>query len=337
MLDTTPIGLDAVLNGLKAAGESTRLRILLLLRHGDLTVKDLTEILGQSQPRMSRHLRLLAEAGLIQRYPEGAWVYYRQAESGRGARIAQALLALPDLSDPVLVRDRERLEQVRAGHADVAARYFAANASEWDRIRSLHVADEAVEAAMVELIGDRPFEALLDLGTGTGRALEVFAPFYNRGVGVDSSQSMLAVARANLERSGLNNAQVRHGDLFNLNLARQSFDVVCLHQVLHYLNDPVRAVAEAARMLRPSGRLLVVDFAPHDLEFLRDQHAHRRLGFGNEEIASFMEAAGLETTEIRDLPPEGKNGQGLTVTLWLGRDPRLLIADNDRPGAGAVA
>jgi len=336
MLDATPIGLDAYLNGLKAAGESTRLRILLLLKHGDLTVKDLTEILGQSQPRMSRHLRLLAEAGLIRRYPEGAWVYYRLAESGPGARMVPALLALPDGQDPVIVRDRERLETVRTRNAEAASHYFAANADEWDRIRSLHVAEEAVEAAMLELVGLEPFESLLDIGTGTGRVLELFAENYNRSVGVDLSHSMLTVARANLDRAGLASAQVRQGDLFNLNLTAQDYDLVCIHQVLHFLDDPAGAVREAARMLRPGGRMLIVDFAPHNLEFLREEHAHRRLGFARDEVASFMAAVGLETFDTRDLQPDASK-HGLTVTLWLARDPRMIIAADGAASAHQTA
>lgn len=318
---------ESVIAALKAAGETTRLRILALLGEAELTVKDLTAILGQSQPRISRHLKLLTEAGLVDRYPEGAWVFYRLTERGPVRRLATDLFAAVDRSDPVLSRDRERLAAVKREHAEAAQRYFAENAAEWDSIRALHVADDAVEKAMREAVGARPFDSLLDLGTGTGRLLELFAPLYARAVGIDASADMLAVARANLDRAGVANAQVRLGDIHNLPFQRDSFDVVTIHQVLHYLDDPERAVAEAARVLRPGGRLLVVDFAPHDLEFLRERHAHRRLGFAREPMLQWIEAPGLALVSARDLAVGGKRAGGkLTVTLWLAKDRRIAIA-----------
>jgi ArsR family transcriptional regulator len=321
------LGFDAALAVLKAAGEATRLRILALLGQAELTVKDLTAILNQSQPRISRHLKLLAEAGLIDRYPEGAWVFCRLAEDGVARRFIGDLLGRVDVSEPIFRRDGERLAAVKREHAEAAQRYFAANASEWDTIRALHVAEDAVESAMREAIGARPFDSLLDLGTGTGRLLELFAPLYARAVGMDASADMLAVARANLDRAGIANAQVRLGDIHNLPFGRNSFDVVTIHQVLHYLDDPERALAEAARVLRPGGRLLVVDFAPHELEFLRDRHAHRRLGFGHEPLRAWIEGAGLALDTARDLAPGGAMAdEKLTVTLWLASDHRIAVA-----------
>ena len=280
MLDATSIQLSGLLGGLKGAGDETRLRILALLARGDLTVKELTTILGQSQPRISRHLKLMTEAGLINRYPEGAWVYYRAADIGGMARLVRTLLELIDQSDPTIARDRERLDRVKAANAEHAARYFAENAANWDQIRALHLPEARVEAEMLRLIGDQPFQSLLDLGTGTGRILELFSDLYATGIGIDTSHPMLAVARARLDRADIGHAQVRHGDIFNLNLAPGSYDLVTLHQVLHYLDDPGFAIREAARMLRVGGRILIVDFAPHHLEFLRLEHAHRRLGPG---------------------------------------------------------
>jgi ubiquinone/menaquinone biosynthesis C-methylase UbiE/DNA-binding transcriptional ArsR family regulator len=318
--------LDPLVAALKAAGEPSRLRILALLAASDLTVKDLTAILGQSQPRISRHLKLLVEAGVVRRYPEGAWAYYRLADGDAAGAVGSALVERLDPADAVLARDRNRLDTVKRSHAEAAASYFAANAASWDRLRSLHVPEEAVEAAMRRAIGGRPFASFLDLGTGTGRMLELFSDLFDRGVGIDASQPMLAVARANLDRCGVANAQVRHGDVYALTVPHSAFDVVTIHQVLHFLDDPARAVAEAARAVRPGGRLLVVDFAPHDLEFLRAEHAHRRLGFSHEQVAGWLRAAGLDVERIEDLAsPEGSDGQ-LTVTLWLARDPRFEIA-----------
>ena len=323
-MEPSRVSVEAVIAGLKAAGEATRLRILALLALGELTVKDLTAILGQSQPRISRHLKLLAEAGLIDRYPEGAWVFYRLAEAGAQRKLAADIFALMDADDPLLAQDRERLATVKQEHAEAARRYFAENAVDWDTIRALHVADTAVESAMREALGERPFDSLLDLGTGTGRMLELLAPLYSRAVGIDSSPAMLSVARANLDRTGLGKAQVRLGDIQHLPFGRNAFDVVTIHQVLHYLDEPERAIAEAARVLRPGGRLLIVDFAPHALEFLREEHAHRRLGFARGALKSWVEAAGLKLEDARDLPAEAAGK--LTVTIWLARDRRTAVA-----------
>src|SRR5687768_776415 len=296
----------ASLNGaLKAAGEETRLRIVALLAEAELTVSELTDILRQSQPRISRHLRLLAEAGLVERFREGSWAFFRLGERGGSAALARELIARLDPDDATIARDRERLAAVRATRGAAAQKYFARHAAEWDRIRKLHVADEAVEAAIRSALADKPIRSLLDLGTGTGRMLELFGPDIERGLGLDLSLDMLSLARARLDRAGLRNCSVRQGDIYDLALPKDSFDVVIIHQVLHFLDDGARAIAEAARVLRPSGRLLVVDFAPHDLEFLRDEHAHRRLGFANETVAGWMTAAGLDVVRHDTLAPEG--------------------------------
>jgi ubiquinone/menaquinone biosynthesis C-methylase UbiE len=315
------------LNGaLKAAGEATRLRILALLGEAELTVSELTEILRQSQPRISRHLRLLAEAGLVERYREGSWAFFRLGEKGGAASLARELISRLDANDATLARDRERLAAVRAARAAAAQAYFRRHAAQWDRIRKLHVADEAVEDAIRTALADRPVRSLLDLGTGTGRMLELFGPASERGLGLDMSLDMLALARARLDRAGLKHCSVRQGDIYDLAMPKDSFDVVIIHQVLHFLDDGARAIHEAARVLRPAGRLLVVDFAPHDLEFLRDDHAHRRLGFAPETVTQWMKAAGLDVMLQRSLAPDPTSDGKIAVSLWLGRDPRMLMA-----------
>ena len=309
---------------LKAAGEPTRLRILTLLAEAELTVSDLTEILRQSQPRLSRHLRLLTEAGLVDRFREGSWAFFRLGERGGTADFARALIGRLKTDDVIVGRDRERLAAVRTSRAAAAQNYFRRHAAEWDRIRRLHVADAAVEAAIRAALADKPIRSLLDLGTGTGRMLELFGPDSERGLGLDLSLDMLALARARLDRAGLKHCSVRHGDIYDLALPRDSFDVVIIHQVLHFLDDSARAIAEAASVLRPGGRLLVVDFAPHDLEFLREEHAHRRLGFAAETVTQWLEAAGLDVLRQETLPP-GPQGK-IAVSLWLARDPRIVLA-----------
>jgi ArsR family transcriptional regulator len=310
------------LAALRGAGEATRLRILALLAGGELNVKDLTQILGQSQPRISRHLKLMADAGLIRRFREGSWVYFRLADQGAEAALARAIVENIDASDLTIARDRARADAVQQARAEMAQAYFKAHAGDWDKIRTLHVAEKDVEAAMDEALGEGPFDLFVDLGTGTGRILELFGRRANRALGFDINHAMLAYARMKLERAGLSHAQVRHGDLHNVPLPDGSADAVVLHQVLHFLDDPAAALAEAARLLAPGGKLLVVDFAPHELEFLREQSAHRRLGFAREQIGRLLESAGLKLERFRELKPAPSGGK-LTVSLWLAFKPAL--------------
>jgi ArsR family transcriptional regulator len=321
------VTLDRMVDTLKAAAESSRMRILALLVRGDLTVSDLTDILNQSQPRVSRHLKLLLEAGLIGRYQEGSWAYFRLSDDDAAREFVQGLVGGLHAADPQIERDLERLAAVKRRRQERATEYFSANAARWDELRALHVADDAVEAALKRHVGKRPFQAMLDLGTGTGRLLEIFAPLYRRGVGIDMSREMLTVARANLDRAGVNHAQVRQGDIYAPPVERDAYDLVTMHQVLHYLDDPALAIREAARLLRASGRLAIVDFAPHQLEFLREEHAHLRLGFSDRQIAEWLAETGLDLEATETFQPRGGGRDKLTVKLWIGRDRRVLIAD----------
>jgi ArsR family transcriptional regulator len=316
------LGLAAAVAALKAIAEPTRLRILALLAHGELTVKDLTRILAQSQPRISRHLKLLGEAQLIERAPEGSWVYFRLAQGGDGGGLARLVLDTTDGADPQLALDRRRAEALRAERESAAQAYFAAHAADWDSIRALYVAEAEVEGALSKILGTGPFELLLDLGTGTGRMLELFHGRYRRGLGIDLSPAMLAYARSKLERAQMANAQVRRGDIYDLALPDQAANAIVMHQVLHFLSDPQRAVREAARVLAPCGRLLIVDFAPHELEFLREQFAHERLGFADAQLAQWLGEAGLTLLQRCSMAPAGDAAVSkLTVSVWLaGRD-----------------
>jgi len=335
LLDTTRLKLDQTVNLLRAAGEQTRLRLLVLLANGDLTVSELIDILGQSQPRISRHLKLLSEAGLLERYQEGAWAYFRAVDSGPAAAMINDFISAIDGSDPQILRDRERLEELRARRAARAAEYFSKNADSWDQIRSFHVDDAQVEAAMLEMVGTTPFQNMLDLGTGTGRVLELFAPYYEHAVGLDASRDMLAVARANLDEAGLSRVQTRQGDVYRLPVEGDRFNLVTIHQVLHYLDDPAMAIREAAKALAPAGQLLIVDFAPHHLDFLREKHAHLRLGFSDEQMCGWMQEAGLEMVDTRQLiaASPDQTTEKLTVTLWLARDQRLQTTNSTSPQA----
>lgn len=312
--------MDSLVSQLKALAEPTRLRITALLSRGELTVSELVQILGQSQPRVSRHLKLLTEAGLAERLPEGAYVFYRLSEAGGGRRLAQMANELLPEDDPVMTRDFSRLEAIKQTRADAAQAYFESVAEDWDRIRSFHLADHEVEAAMRKLAGDGPFGLMIDVGVGTGRVLEVFSDRVDRGIGVDINHSMLNMARLNLEKAGLRHCSVRHADVGALPFDTSAADLVTVHQVLHYLEDPGLAVEECARVLKPGGNLLIVDFAPHQLETLREDHYHRRLGFSDEEMRSWIEDAGLVLGKQVALHPEEPGGQ-LTMKIWVAAKP----------------
>jgi ubiquinone/menaquinone biosynthesis C-methylase UbiE/DNA-binding transcriptional ArsR family regulator len=318
-----PAPFSTLLAGLEAAGEETRLRILCLLEEAELTVSELVAILGQSQPRVSRHLKLLVEAGLAARQREGAWAFFRLADPS-GGELARDLVRRLDPDDPVLAADRARLEVAREARRRQAAAYFAEQATDWDRIRTLHASEERVEAALLAMIAEKPFRSLLDLGTGTGRMLELIAPRAVRAVGVDQSAAMLALARSRIDQAGLRNVQLRQGDVYAPPVERDGYDLIVIHQVLHFLDDPARALKEAARALAPSGRLVVVDFDAHTQEFLRTDFAHRRLGFPLVEIEVFLAEAGLVAARSVRIPPAAGESGKLTVALWLAEDPRTI-------------
>lgn len=301
---------------LKAASEPTRLRMLALLAEGELSVKDVTDILGQSQPRVSRHLKLLADAGLAKRHAEGAWAYYRLCDNASSEALARAMLDRLDSDDPVIANDRAKLEAIRSAHAARAAAYFATIAEHWDAVRSLHVPEEEIEAAIVEIAGRRELERVIDLGTGTGRMLELLAPFYRQGLGIDMSREMIAVARSKLSAADVGHAQVRQADIGDPIEAGEGADFIILHQVLHYLEEPATVLGNAARALKPGGWILVVDFAPHAHETLRADHAHRRLGLSSAQMEAWAASVGLAVIETREFANR-KTPDGLTVCLHL--------------------
>ncbi len=307
---------------LKVAAEPTRLRILLLLQDGELNVKDLTRILGQSQPRVSRHLKLMAEVGLVERHQDGSWAYFQLSEQGAAADLLRGVLSRVDTRDGTLSRDAQRAEAIKNEREAAAQAYFREHAADWDKIRSLHVADQAVEAGVREALGDAPLRLLVDLGTGTGRMLELLADRYERGIGLDINHTMLAYARMKLEAVGMTHASVRHGDLYDLALPAASADAVVMHQVLHFLTEPQHAIREAARILSAGGRLVIADFAPHELEFLRERYAHERLGFPIAQVKEWLQAAGLADVDAHTLPsPNADSAEKLTVTLWTAVKP----------------
>jgi len=318
--------LESLLTGLRAAGEQTRLRILALCARGEWSVSELTKILGQSQPRVSRHLKLMVEAGLLDRLPEGAQVYFRITDQASAAKLAQALVSLIPDSDSGLQRDLSQLQQVREARTQKAQDYFQQVAKSWETIRSMHVPQQQLEDALLEVVGSEPVGDLLDIGTGTGRMLEIFADRVTRGVGVDLSSGMLAVARTNIDRIGLTHMHARQGDMYHLPIDEESIDLAILHLVLHYSDDPTEVIREASRVLRTNGRLIVVDFAAHSEEYLRSEFKHRRLGFSDDEIYQYLIAAGIsELEDTRRLV-----GDPLSVKIWMARKTDNLLAIRSR-------
>ena len=299
----------------RALADATRLRIMALLRSMELSVGELAQVLGQSQPRVSRHVKILCDAGLAERRKEGSWVF---VALGEAPRVEPVLAALDSWAvrepDHWRLADAARLAAVRADRAAAAASWFENNAGEWDAIRSLHIAESEVEQAMGAVLGDDKVGQLIDIGTGTGRMLELFAGRAERALGIDRSSEMLRLARAKLSERGLANAELRQADLYALPLADGAADVAIIHHVLHFAQQPGAAIAEAGRVLAPGGRLLIADFAPHEREELRTRDAHARLGFSDDQITGWFANAGLAPARIETL-----EGGELTVKLWLGR------------------
>ncbi len=303
----------AMLDIFRALADPTRLRIVALLRTMELSVGELAQVLGQSQPRVSRHVKILCDAGVAERRKEGSWVFLVPGDTATTAPLFEAIdrWTAGGGGDHWAIADVARLSAVRADRAASAERYFAEHAEEWDAIRALHVSDAAVERAMADALGDDPVGRLADIGTGTGRMIELFGAQASHAVGIDRSPEMLRVARGKLSAAGLTAPELRQGDIMALPLADGSADTVILHQVLHYIPAPEAALAEVARAIAPDGRLLIVDFASHEHEELRSRDAHARLGFSDDQIGAWCAAAGLTVDRIEQL-----DGKVLTVKLW---------------------
>ena len=310
---------------LRALADPTRLRIMRLLANMELAVGELAHVLGQSQPRVSRHIKILCDAGLAERRREGSWVFLRiaitdGAAPSLGGTVAR-LLAIGEAEDAGFAarcaEDRRHLAATRAAREAQAAAYFARHAAEWDTLRSLHSPDGPVEAALARALDQENLGALLDVGTGTGRMAELFAPRATSLTAFDKSPEMLRLARARLQHLPAGKVDLQQGDFAALPFAGGAFDAVLFHQVLHYAQEPATVLAEAARVTRPGGRIAVVDFAAHGHEELRSLHAHARLGFADEQMLALLIAAGYAPDAPLAVPGIGP-GQPLTVKIWTG-------------------
>ncbi|WP_084395801.1 ArsR/SmtB family transcription factor [Henriciella aquimarina] len=312
---------ETIVDALRAAGEPTRLRILALLRHGDLAVGELVTVLGQSQPRLSHHLKALTSAGLTERLPEGAWVFYRLPTSGWARALLNSIFEQIDQTKGDFPADLDRLEAVRQSRQVSAEAYFSSVAPEWDRIRAMHYPEDLIEAAILKLAGPGPFHRVVDFGTGTGRMLALLGARAQESEGLDLSHQMLTLARSNLAEAGLTHSRVRQGDVTATPFPSSSADIVIVHQVLHYLEEPERVLSEASRVLMPGGQLIVVDFAQHDHEFMREEFGHHRLGIRNDNMRNWAEHAGLVLEEPLRFDPPKDLEAGIAVLIWSGRKP----------------
>jgi ArsR family transcriptional regulator len=301
--------MERLLTSLRAAAEPTRLRLLALAGRGAFCVSEFTEILGQSQPRLSRHLKLLCDCGLLDRVREGANVWFALPHGEPGALARDVVARLPE-DDPILETDRRQAARVLAERARAASESFRRQGADWDEMRALDLPAAAVEAALLALIPEHDAGRLLDIGTGTGRVLELLAPRISQGLGVDASKAMLALARSRLARAGIGHCSVRLADMYRLPLAEASFDIAVMQMVLHYAEDPPAALAEAARVLRPGGRLVVVDLGEHESRDCLERLAHRWAGFSDERMQELLTGAGLVVGEMR--PIDGP----LQVRIW---------------------
>ena len=304
----------------RALADPTRLRIMRLLGSMELAVGEVAQVLGQSQPRVSRHIGILCDAGLAERRREGSWVFLRAgANSGEAPPLSRAvaeLLVEAEAADAQFAeecrQDRRKLAEIREHRESEALAYFSDHAEDWDELRRMHSSDEAVEAALARALEARPLGRLLDIGTGTGRVAELFAERAERIVALDKSLAMLRVARAKLQHLPAERVELVQGDFGSLPFAADSFDTVLFHQVLHFAQAPATVLAEAARVTRPDGRVAIVDFAAHQREELRDRHAHARLGFEDSALAGMLDAAGFEPAA----PIALEDGE-LVVKIWI--------------------
>ncbi|HAU22479.1 MAG TPA: ArsR family transcriptional regulator [Erythrobacter sp.] len=306
----------------RALADPTRLRMVQLLGAMELAVGELAQVLGQSQPRVSRHISILCDAGLAERRREGSWVFLRAPSAPDSASpLAGAvarLLAAAEREDALFARqceeDRRKLSAIRAAREKTAEGYFARHAEDWDELRSMHSPDGTVEGALIAALGDEPLGCLLDIGTGTGRMAELFAPRAERIVALDKSLEMLRIARAKLQHLPAESVELVQGDFLDLPFPSDHFDTILLHQVLHFAQEPALALTEASRVIKPGGRIAIVDFAAHDREELRERHAHARLGFSDTQLRQMLRAAGF-----RLVPPVALDEGELVVKIWVGQ------------------
>ncbi len=302
MSSTISFSEDELLSGLRAVAEPTRLRIFAFCSRADLSVTDLTDLLAQSQPRISRHLKIMCEAGVLERMREGTFAFYRAGASGIGRELVTRILSLYQFSS----QDARALESLKQKRHKLAAPLEAQNSEELRKLRPYYPSEKLIDQALIKLLPEDEVQDLLDIGTGMGHMLSLFGPRVTHAMGIDLSRDMLSLARANLMLADLQNCRVQHADMYHLPVEAGSFDAVTIHHVLHYAERPAEVIAEATRVLRPGGRLVIVDFAPHDVQKLSKEFGHRWLGFQERELQQWCEDAGLSADAPTIIAESGK-------------------------------
>lgn len=288
-----------LLDSFSALADATRCRMLFVLGRQELTVSELCAVLQLPQSTVSRHLKTLADAGLVVSRRDGTSRFYSPApdEGGAQARIWEVTRAT--LADtPAATADARRLDRVLARRSETSQQFFATTAGQWDRLRDeLFGADFAL-GALVGLIPDT--WVVGDLGCGTGATTASLAPNVARVIGVDGSSEMLAAAARRLGR--FTNVDLRKGTLEALPIDRASLDAAVMMLVLHHVPAPAEALAEAARVIKPGGRLLLVDMAPHEHDEYRRQMGHVWLGFAEDHVRRLLTHAGFSNVRVQPLP-----------------------------------
>ena len=308
--------MESIASILKAFGHQDRLRIIALLAHGELTISELVQILKLSQPRVTQYIKALEAVGVLERIREGSWVFSRinRQDPVMFALLESVLKAIPK-DDPIQQMDKKRLEAVRQSRAKAANMFFAQVAQDKNQLGHEYLPQRDIETALLNLAQDKRYDYMIDMGTGTGRMLELFAPFIARGTGIDISPDMLAVARHKLAAKALSHISVQQGDLYNVALPAASADLVTLHQVLHYLDDPMQAIITASRLLNPKGRVVIIDFSAHQFEDYREKYAHRRLGFSDLDMSNLLSSAKMTLNQSVNIPSH--NSQAPDVKIWI--------------------
>ncbi len=311
----------AVLDALSALADPVRGRLLVALERHELAVGELAAVLQLPQSTVSRHLKTLVEAGWVASRADGPSRRYRfapDAREGETRRLWQAVRE-PLAALPSAEHDAARLRAVLADRRAATRAFYSGAAPAWDRLRAELFGARADLVALLALLDDRI--TVGDLGCGTGAVADALAPFVRRVVAVDHSREMLAVARRRL--ADRDNVDLREGDLEALPVDDGELDAALLVLTLHHIPDPEAVFAEAARALRPGGRLVVIDMAPHDREGYRAEMGHVWLGFGEAQLAPWLRGAGFGPARYTLLPADAA-----------ARGPALFVATaTSRPGS----
>jgi DNA-binding transcriptional ArsR family regulator len=296
---------DNYIDALKAISEPTRFRLVRLCAQGELTVSELMRIVGQSQPRVSRHLKLLQDAGILERFREQHWVFYRVAQEEHYQLLVSGLIKQIEKNETIIQLDQSRLIELQAARATLSETFIETELPDWLRLHEYHGDTARFESAVQDALAEKTVGHLLDVATGTGRMLKIVGPLASSGVGIDLSKKMVTVARSVLAESGLAHLTVRQEDMYQMRFAARHFDTITIDQVLYFATNPDALIKETARVLKYGGRLLVVAFTAS-----KTAKTPPSVGIELSDIQQWIESAGLKITNTNILP-----GDSLDISL----------------------